>query len=41
MSSKPILLGDIIEQASLRHRRAMVLAFPRAVLGVLVVPGEP
>ena len=31
----------IIEQASLRHRRALVLAFPHAVLEVLAVLREP
>ena len=31
----------IIEQASLRHRRAMVLAFPNAVLACVVVLIEP
>ena len=29
-----------IEQASLRHRRSMVLAFPRVVLEVLANVGE-
>ena len=33
--------SEYIEQASLRHRRAMVLAFPHAVLEVLAVLREP